>query len=135
MSPATPEPPLHAVIDPAVLLREIMIPSDRPVCDAWRDGTIVPVVTLKILNHTLGLLHGLALPSELLEHWALWFTHAEHCVVVRTVPPSASILDEYLQAVRLGHAAVFLTDDAETARLAAAEGIATLSSDAVRGEM
>ena len=132
--PVSPlEQPARVVIDPSVLVREIMTPAARPLCDAWREGAVVPVVTLKILNHTLGLLHGLSLPQELLERWALWLTHAEHCAVVRSTPPTPTIIAEYLQVVRLGHAAALLTDDAEVVRAAGAEGITTVSSHALGG--
>ena len=96
MSPA--EACREVVIDPCVIVKEMMDPESRPVLSAWRQGKIRPVVTRRILNHTLGLLRLLGLSRELLELWALWLTHRDRIRVLTLDDTSASSRMEYVNA-------------------------------------
>ncbi len=101
---------MRVAIDPCVFAHELARPGERPVCCAWRDGSIVPVVTRRILNHTLGLLRSLGLTRELLQRWALWLTHRETAEVLAGGLLSDSIQGAYIDACVRGGASALVTD-------------------------
>ena len=106
----SPEGALRAVIDPCVFARELTCPDNRPVCDAWCERRVLPIVTRRILDHTLGFLRSLGVTRDLLQVWALWLTHRETAVVLTCVSPSDSVLAEYVNACAVaGGNAVLVT--------------------------
>jgi hypothetical protein len=62
-------------VDPAVILRELKTPTDRPFLQAWKNGHIIPVTSKDILHHTIGLLIKAGISADIANNWALWLSH------------------------------------------------------------
>jgi hypothetical protein len=100
---------VRVVLDPAVIIHEVMSPLDRPVLKAWLNGHIVPVISRPILDHTLGFLAGFGIRRELLLTWALWLSHRDKVHIVAAPSSSGTAKEDYVTACKDSDAAGLVT--------------------------
>lgn len=104
-----PESCLKVVIDPLVMVQEMMAPEQRPVLVAWRDGHIRPVITRRILAHTLNLFRKIGLSVDVIQIWALWLTHRDRSSILTQELSCESMQEEYTRAAVLSGAHALIT--------------------------
>jgi hypothetical protein len=107
---APPDNHQKLVIDPGVIAREIISHEERPLLTAWRDGHIKPVITRRILSHTLGLLNQIGISQDTLQLWALWLTHRSKVHILRDSDgPLETLCLEYIHAAAASEAYALVT--------------------------
>jgi hypothetical protein len=77
-------PPRIVVFAPDLVLAALFDPTARQVLEAWRDGRIKPVIDRELLLAYLKMLRKAGLTSELLRHWAAWFTNKEASIYIES---------------------------------------------------
>ncbi len=69
---------MRLVLTPELIVRAIRTPTLRPTLDAWRDGTLCPVVNPELLQRYLKLLRRSGLSAVALRRWVTWLSTPPH---------------------------------------------------------